>query len=590
MAKITSNVQLYAEVMRSKRLKVPWHQRYYDWTQEEVIELLEDIKLAHDANNPCYFIGSIMLVGSTGAKSRVINDGQQRLITLSLLMAAFSRQFKREPVKYREQLKRSLSILFYVKKPSQYCVDKLDTYTPRIEPPRNDKSNYFQFIRGHDIGTNGSLAAAWNVVEKFITSLSSSPTQMVSLFNFVLDKVEIAVLEIPLDVDASSVFEALNARGKPLNSVDLVRNKIYSHFSKPSDKNRLKAVHERLERIKQILRRSPVFDYYRCYFQCKFGFLNKSQFYKQVRTNIEITTKGQDTSDYLFEMVCELGRSDSIELFRSITSARISNELESSISIDKNKRNLRILLQELRTYKVAQPIVFAFLYKIIVEKDKGLKPLYKKTAFRCIGDLTSFVMRTAFIVPKFEPSLFEEFFANMARDLLETDELESFDMNSRLKKRDSLKVFDDSQFINKLKTAQLGTQSSKVRAVKLLFGINNQMYVGSDVVNATKCTLEHILPQSPIHWGSWKEFEGVDPAEYVNRIGNLLIVSKQENRPDAKFNANYCVKKKMFKKSSIQMTREVAHSYLEWSPKVIEKRSEELAKNAASTWKFSSKY
>ena len=93
--KITSGVRLVSEVLCSGCFTVPWHQRYYDWKVEQVGELLTDLHDAAEGDKACYFVGSIMLVSSNLTPSLRVNDGQQRLITLSLLIAGLCRRFEK---------------------------------------------------------------------------------------------------------------------------------------------------------------------------------------------------------------------------------------------------------------------------------------------------------------------------------------------------------------------------------------------------------------------------------------------------------------------------------------------------------------
>lgn len=220
--KITSEVRLVSDVLYSGYFEVPWHQRYYDWKEEQVRELLYDLKDALDTDKTCYFLGSIMLLKSTDAKPQKINDGQQRLITLSLLIAAFCRRFARK--RPRDQSRETLALRALFSRPSNQISQLKDAskYKPRIEPPKNDKSKYVQIIRGHDIGTNGLLTEAWKVIDIFVEGMSRSAPK--DFFDFLMQKVEVSVLHIPMNIDANSVFEALNARGKPLDDVDLKRS------------------------------------------------------------------------------------------------------------------------------------------------------------------------------------------------------------------------------------------------------------------------------------------------------------------------------------------------------------------------------
>ena len=66
--------------------EIPFYQRPYAWTTDEVGELLEDLLFAMKRGDDVpYFLGSIVLVKDDGADSKVI-DGQQRLTTLTILL------------------------------------------------------------------------------------------------------------------------------------------------------------------------------------------------------------------------------------------------------------------------------------------------------------------------------------------------------------------------------------------------------------------------------------------------------------------------------------------------------------------------
>lgn len=66
--------------------EIPFYQRPYAWTKDEVGELLDDLLFAMKAGDDApYFLGSIVLIRDDGARSKVI-DGQQRLTTLTILL------------------------------------------------------------------------------------------------------------------------------------------------------------------------------------------------------------------------------------------------------------------------------------------------------------------------------------------------------------------------------------------------------------------------------------------------------------------------------------------------------------------------
>ena len=580
---ITSEVRLISELLYSGRFEVPWHQRYYDWKAEQVGELLSDLKDALDTGKTCYFLGSIMLVKQTDTRSQRINDGQQRLITLSLLIAAFSRRFSRKRPSDQGRETLALRALFRRRDNQTSRLADTSRYEPRIVPPRNDKSKYVQIIRGHDIGTNGLLATAWNVTDIFVEGMSRSTRK--NFFDFLMQKVEVSVLDVPGDADANSVFEALNARGKPLDDVDLIRNRLYSYFSEADDAVRRETVHSNLENTVVVLRSTrAVQEYFRCYLQCRYGYLQKTRFYREVRLQIAKAAGRRSPADYVFNLVAGLGRSDGMELFRTITSSRPSQSIEKRLPTASGKRSVSVLLGELRGYRVSHPLVFALLHRFIVETDTDEKRKSGQLATRSLKNLASFVMRTAFVAPKFEPSRFEAAFANCAQNVFEGTDLDSLDIMDDLEQNDEWGVVNDASFIRRM--AEMEFRDNK-KALRYLFGINARNQSGADILREDRCTVEHVLPQSEVHWEGWTGFENVDAEDWVYRTGNLVVVSRRENRSGVEFNRNFSGKRRAFGDSALQMARTVATTHADWTPQTIEQRSRQLAQEAAKTWRFS---
>jgi len=74
--------------------RIPGYQRPYAWTTEQARELFEDLYGFMKGNNgdvaemPPYFLGSIVLIKPESVPDADVVDGQQRLTTLTLLLAA----------------------------------------------------------------------------------------------------------------------------------------------------------------------------------------------------------------------------------------------------------------------------------------------------------------------------------------------------------------------------------------------------------------------------------------------------------------------------------------------------------------------
>ena len=587
MTQVTSEVLLVAELFTKGQFAVPWHQRYYDWTTEQVRELLLDLSEAIDEGRSSYFLGSIMLVETDEVWQ--INDGQQRMITLSLLVAALCRRFaaRRQTDAAHELL--ALRLLF---DRSETAVTNLDDTTrdrPRIRPPRQDRSRFTQIIRGHDIGTNGKMTSAWNEIEVFLAGLDQPAARR--FFEFLANNVEIGVLNVPQTEDANAVFEALNGRGKQLDDVDLIRNHLYSYFTGADDSERRATVHDNLESV-LLNNRSPQRsqDYFRCYFQCRFGYLQKKRFYRETRAKIRAGSRSPASDDYVYHLVSQLADRRFVELFRTITATNPNPEFLAAFmrasATTARKRNLPVLLSELRSYKVAQPLVFALLRRFIEAQGATLE--YRRTIARAVhrslSDLASFVIRVSFCESKFEPSRFEAAFANGAMRIASANDPADFDIQPDLRECDERRIMEDTRFASQLADVEM---KDARRAKRLLFGVNAAQDREARALDYQGCAVEHVLPLSETYWQGWAGFAAMESevGNWVHRIGNLTLLGDSDNFARRQFNADFSAKRPVFAESPFVITRELSATP-DWTPEAINTRSRTLARAAARVWSF----
>ncbi|MYF64587.1 MAG: DUF262 domain-containing protein, partial [Chloroflexi bacterium] len=153
MTIVNAEAAVLSYLLYKGQFEVPWHQRYYDWTAEEVRELLEDLGEAIQAERECYFLGTVMLVDRPGAPATwEINDGQQRMVTFSLMCARLARTFTRGADARREAL--ALRVLFLLDENHTQTLEAAGSNRPRQSTPRSDQSRKKSLIRGGDIGAN----------------------------------------------------------------------------------------------------------------------------------------------------------------------------------------------------------------------------------------------------------------------------------------------------------------------------------------------------------------------------------------------------------------------------------------------------
>ncbi len=596
MTSIGSEVLLVSDLFDKGRFQVPRRQRFYDWNTEHVRELLADIKEAHDQRRPSYFLGSIMLIQRGGHWE--INDGQQRLMTLSLIFAAFTRHFD-NPKNIDENRKNiSLNTLFDVPRRRKIDSENLENETPRLAPPRRNRSQFYKIIQGHDVGSNSKLISAWQEIISFLGN--SNANELVEFFDFLAHQVEIAILYIPQTDDANAVFESLNARGKSLEDIDLIRNHIYSYFSRSEDTQQYESIHFKIEEALATLRgvkRSQ--DYFRCYLQNRYGYLQQTRFYRSARAEItreiSVFASEHDTRRCILDLVNDLTVPKNVELYRAIASTASSPEFLLNFKrisrTTNNKRDISVFLEELRPYTVTYPLLFALLRSFTSSAMYGpvQQRVTARAVHRAISNLAAFIVRTTLAEGKFEPSRIESALAGCAQRIaagIDNVNVADLDILDDLQGCDSSQIMSDANFVERLTNARITDRRSR-RAKRLLFGVNSQEQRDATAFTYTGCTVEHVLPQSSQYWPGWQHFAAVgsDLSDWVARLGNLTLLGHNDGYSRGRFNESFERKRLVFEDSPFVITRDLAQ-HQEWSPAVIDARSRKLAQAAARLWCF----
>ncbi len=144
----------------TKQYQVPLYQRTYSWTLEQVQRLWSDVvDLTNDRmenETQTHFIGSLVLAPSpslspAGVQHFLVIDGQQRLTTLTLLLAAIrEHRAKHEDPSHRDRIN------------DQFLINKWQEDQPlKVLPTQKDQGAYNSWIRGvKTSGSDGGIGTA----------------------------------------------------------------------------------------------------------------------------------------------------------------------------------------------------------------------------------------------------------------------------------------------------------------------------------------------------------------------------------------------------------------------------------------------
>lgn len=226
--------------------QIPDYQREYVWGEDQVKQLLNDIYGEFDSSPDTeYFLGSIVVSKIKQSHEFEVIDGQQRLITLSLLINNLRRFLK----KIGEQSLTNENLLKFV------TVNEKgkSIASPILEIQYEGKEVFYDLCSKDDDndidykaieGLPGkTIFEAHRVIKDFLeeTFHSTNEEDKITGFNgYLLNKVILIQIETPDIGNALRIFETINDRGTRLDDVDLLKNLLFRQINR-SEFNKLKA-------------------------------------------------------------------------------------------------------------------------------------------------------------------------------------------------------------------------------------------------------------------------------------------------------------------------------------------------------------
>jgi hypothetical protein len=274
---------------QARKYVVPRFQREYSWTEEQIVELWEDVtdQISQDVDGNVvhdeYFIGSVVFVGEDSKPEHLIVDGQQRLITLTLLVKAIVERL------------RELGDVSAAKA----------THSNMIEGVDNDGRPYFKLINespkpyfqnetqalnpaGLNVATTEEekrLKATLDFFKNRLNGYKIGSIQAMdvekSVRSQVLNYLKVIQVTAKSEDDAYTIFETLNARGLSLTSVDLVKNWIFKNYDQTHPNDNAKDIWGTLRKRVSSFSTPEVF--FRHYWNSKYAFASDGRIYKSFK-------------------------------------------------------------------------------------------------------------------------------------------------------------------------------------------------------------------------------------------------------------------------------------------------------------------
>lgn len=227
----------------TRQFEVPFFQRPYVWNQADHWEpLWADIMKVIDENSTAYqrphFLGAVILDRdgnhpSDSIEKRQIIDGQQRMITLQLVLAA-----ARDIAATRED-ERSFGLLRDLVENPEYAVSGPEE-RPKILPVRPDNGAFSEIIIGKAsvIRDDSNVVSCYRFFKESVSRwlAEDSKHKLEDLVHALKTYLQIVVIEIDANDDAQIIFETLNNRGQKLAQADLIWNFLVRESRKEENK------------------------------------------------------------------------------------------------------------------------------------------------------------------------------------------------------------------------------------------------------------------------------------------------------------------------------------------------------------------
>lgn len=539
---------------------IPMNQRDYTWENEQLEDFWEDLLSVADHPERQHFFGQVVVYKSNEKKKYII-DGQQRTVTSMILLRAIQylcgELVKETDVdKEKKGLEDLISSLVLILGCTDNGYDNRSQLhlTFENEIAENDfyskeiinKAPSDVKIKDHTACEN-MRAAYYYFVQNMKKKIDAGTMdeKIRTLYNFrnsFLENFEVMYLETNDLGESYVIFETLNARGKDLETADLLKNYVFSQ----SQEN-LKNVQEKWKKMTDSLAGLDLTKYIRYYWNARYGLVREKDLYREISARIK-------TPKDSYDLVTEL--KDNAEYYHDAC-------MPDSCDAYDDKDIINTLLA-IRTLKATSFI------PILLSLELRKNDFDDKDKAKILRAIEIYVFRNATIAGK-TANVTEVFFSKIAHDIYEQNLMKTDDIIKKIKQG----WISDEEFQNSFCTFSTKTQPY-IRYI--LLSIHNYLDTNHEINrDPQKVNIEHIMPKS----NAWPNIDDDTHDKYLWRLGNLALLDDKLNKKAS--DRAFKDKKRIYKKSLIKPNQNLL-KYDKWTPTQIESRQKELADIALKIW------
>lgn len=564
-ATLTAKPVALSEVLSNgKRYLVPPFQRDYAWGNDEWSELWSDILALHHATpDSNHYLGALVLQLTGERSDSKIIDGQQRLVTLSILALAVIGRIQQlaergEDSDNNRERVRLLREKFVSTKDSA-------SLQHRSRLQLNDHDNPFYqtyllqgvapsrpaLLRGSEERLYQALRFFENALAKLFPVSSSSGAELAGFLETSV-ALRIRFIEIVVEDDetAFTVFETLNSRGVALGTADLLKNFVFATAAKGGQSDLAQA---RLwwEQLVELVPLDQLATFLFHKLSARVPDMREKRVFTEVK---QIVPTRLSVFDFLRET------KEAAEIYAALDDPGG----DFWAPFPEARRHIQIL--ELLRVEQCRPVILAAFPRFADKPDRlarFLKNLVIVSLRALVARVNTGDLQRAYHMTALK--------------------IEQNDLKSPLAIARALVPItpSDDDFKAAFSQLALDPRGSRKRLVRYLLSELEVAAGGQRIdFDASDATVEHILPENA--GTGWESFSHEDRQRDVRRLGNLTPLEWSLNKSLG--SADYARKREAYAQSRYCLTKAIAQA--EWTPAAVRARQAELAELAASIWRI----
>ncbi len=248
------------EYFNGQMLEIPLYQRYYEWKADNCRQLFEDLRAAAFATDSRrnHFFGSIItLTDQNYSNKLVVIDGQQRITTIALLLAAI-RDILNDPESNIESEDENLSAKIDNRLREQYSGKILLVSVDKDRVPYESVIKHKEY----EGGGSSNILINYRFFDKMVRDYVKNDFTIDMLVR-AIKGLYIMPIRLTNEDDAQAVFESINSTGLELQESDKIRNFILMNHPVEYQNRYYKEYWQQIEdNLKETDRVSAFFRHY----------------------------------------------------------------------------------------------------------------------------------------------------------------------------------------------------------------------------------------------------------------------------------------------------------------------------------------